>query len=630
MQSINVKPPKKQEKNVQEKKVQQPLRLKAQKNQEQKNPEQGIGQKTSKPQPSQEQVTQHNTPPLQQQYSQEDKALLAKHVTSLDRPIYVIYNLPPEVVAVLFAYVSRSPLSFRDNLLKLIKSDDLDISKELQQSAGIGNAQDYTQAKKKAKEFHERWVVGYGHSSVAEHAYASVALEDVSILASKVIEDNRLASYTEKSTRYQVFDKNRYYKPKKIMQSKYANLYTKTAEMLFDAYDAIFSKALLYVKKTYPNKGIPEKLYESISKARACDIARYLLPAATLTNLAMTANARVYEHAIRKLLSHELEECQDIGLMMKEEIQKLIPTLVKYADRNEYLAKTPAAMRQLLGGKVLTGQHLTRQNIQSQLHSSKSVKHSPPDAQHGDYVCIVDFDADAENKILAAILYRFGSGFPFTPSFVSSFLGATASISAAPQTSLPAVFDKKEYGPITYDQAFSIAKTLNTEERKLVFDTFLAMGRHDWPMRELEHVYYTYEIQMDYGAYRDIQRHRMCTQTTQLLTTDLGFSIPDEIAHIGMEKEYNTAMNKAKQTYETLRKEFALEAQYIVPLGYRIKSLFTWNLRELYHFIKLRSGKEGHVSYRKIAIACYDELEKVHPLLAKYLVVHRIEGPSRG
>ncbi|UCD03405.1 MAG: FAD-dependent thymidylate synthase, partial [Candidatus Aenigmatarchaeota archaeon] len=148
--------------------------------------------------------------------SQEDKKILDNHVSNTDSNIYAIFNLPPEVVAVLFAYVSRSPASFRENLLKLIKSKDLDMDELIQSYSFKGL--DYGEAREKARKFHERWVVGYGHSSVAEHAVAHIALEDVSILASKVIEDNRLAAYTEKSTRYQIFDKGRYYKPPKLMK----------------------------------------------------------------------------------------------------------------------------------------------------------------------------------------------------------------------------------------------------------------------------------------------------------------------------------------------------------------------------------------------------------------------------
>ncbi len=171
---------------------------------------------------------------------------------------------------------------------------------------------------------------------------------------------------------------------------------------------------------------------------------------------------------------------------------------------------------------------------------------------------------------------------------------------------------------------------MSARDKESIFDEFLKkMGAHDIPMRELEHVYYTFDILIDYGAFRDIQRHRICTQTNQELTTKNGYDIPEEIEKIGYGKKFRGAMDSAEQAFETIRKVFPKEAQYVVPLAFRKRTLFTWNLRELYHFIKLRSGKEGHISYRKIAWDVYKELKKVHPLLAKYIKVDFSKGPSR-
>ncbi len=272
-------------------------------------------------------------------FSKEDETILKNHVSSMDKDIYVIYNLPPEVVAVLFAYVSRSPASFRENLLKLIKSRDIDMGDVMRIYSG--NGLDYKDAKEKARKFHERWVVGYGHSSVAEHAVASIAVENVSILATKAIEDSRLASYTEKSTRYQVFDRDKFYKPGKLMDSEFAELYGKTCSSLFDLYLEMMPKMLAHMEKTHPKPdGMDAKLYEAVTKARACDVCRYALPASTLTNLAITANARALERMLTKLLSSPLEEMNRIGADMKTEVVKLIPTLVKYAERNHYMHET--------------------------------------------------------------------------------------------------------------------------------------------------------------------------------------------------------------------------------------------------------------------------------------------------
>jgi len=480
----------------------------------------------------------------------------------VDKNIYVIYNLPPEVVAVLFAYVSRSPLSFRENLLKLIKGKELEIGDLINLFGTKGF--DYAAAKEKAREFHERWVVGYGHSSVAEHAVASIAIEDVSILATKVIEDNRLASYTEKSTRYQIFDKNRYYKPKKIIQSDHSKLFENTCNHFFDFYQEISPRMIEFVKQMNPKtKDMNDKFYESSMKAKACDVVRYILPAATFTNLAMTANARTLEHAIRKLLSHPFDEMKDIGQLMKQEVLKFIPTLVKYSDYNPYIAETNKAMEMLV----------------PKLLKSDELNGSSP-------ATLVEFDPDAEDKLVVAIIYRY-SKYPYT-------------------------------------QIKKLVKRMDQEEKERIVDEFLKkMGEYDWPLRELEHINYTFDIMIDYGAFRDVQRHRICTQTNQDFTVEHGFSIPQEIIDIGLKKDFEDCMRIAVEAFNEISKDFPKESQYVIPLAFKKRTLFTWNLRELHHFIRLRSSKHGHRSYRRIAQQVYDELEKVHPLLARYIRVDK-------
>ncbi|PIU21488.1 MAG: hypothetical protein COT15_01975 [Candidatus Diapherotrites archaeon CG08_land_8_20_14_0_20_34_12] len=506
------------------------------------------------------------------EFSETEKQILKKHVSNLDDNVYLIFNLPPEVRAVLFAYVSRSPLSFRENLLKLLKGKELDVSTLVEKYSG--EELDFSKANESAKSFHEKWVVGYGHSSVAEHAVASIAFEDVSIIASKVIEDNRLASYTEKSTRYQVFDRNRYYKPKKIMNSKFSGLYEKTCNDLFDLYCELTPKMMDFVRQKYPiENGMNEKFYDGISKARACDNLRYLLPASTLTNLAMTANARVLEHAIRKMLSNPLEEMQELGFKLKQEVTKVLPVLVKFADYNPYIANTEKKMYAIC-----------------ESHSEE--KAEKENSKEKDVV-LVDYGKEAENKLIAAILYRF--------------------------THEP------------FDKLFVRAKKMNSKEKLKIIDEFLnEKGPYDSPFRELEHLNYTFDVLVDYGAFRDIQRHRMCTQTNQLVTTKHGYSLPEEIIEAGFKKEFENAMKEAEETFEKIVVEMPYEAQYIVPLAYKKRVLMTWNLRELHHFIKLRSRREGHISYRKIAWHMYDELIKVHPFIAKYIACDKSEGPSRG
>lgn len=456
--------------------------------------------------------------------------------------VYSLDHLKPEVVAVAFAKCSRSSESFAD------------IAAEL--------------TEEKSADFHEKWVVGYGHSSVAEHANLHLAVENISILGTKIIEDNRLASFTEKSTRYQIFDRTKYYKPAKIMNSELAKEYEDTMNEIYDAYTEMYEPMREFILKKYPRKETEsEKGYAATIKARVCDNTRYLLPTATLTNLGMTANARVWEHAIVKLLSNPLEEANDIGRAIKTESLKITPTLIQFANENTFIKETSSEI------KKITDQILT-----------ENPEPSNP-------VQIIDYDRNAENKLVAALLYRFSQ--------------------------------------LPYQQILKKVELMDQIEKEKVIDESLSRrASYDAPFRELEHVYYTFDILMDYGAFRDVQRHRMCTQTNQAVTVIHGYETPEEIVEAGLEEKYRTMMEKAARLYQKIYPIFPDEAQYVVPLGFRKRTLFTWNLRELHHFIALRSGLKGHISYRRIAQACWQKLNEVQPLLAKYIRVNMEQGSS--
>jgi thymidylate synthase ThyX len=275
-------------------------------------------------------------------------------VTNTDKPIYALKNLPEEVLAVLFAYYSRSRESLRGNLLKLIQERDVDL--EARANASSLEAVELTAAREKARQFHEKWVVGYGHASVAQHAVVHLAIEGVSIIATKIIEDTRLASYTEKSTRYVLFDGEKFFRAPRLMQSPHATLYGDTVRFLFNTYAALIPKVVDCIKARVPRRTTQgERAYEMACQAKAYDLLRYLLPAATLTNLRLTINARALEHLLTKLLSDPLAEVRDVGAAMKHEAEKVVPTLLKYADYNTYVVETEQAMRQLGQGSLVEG-----------------------------------------------------------------------------------------------------------------------------------------------------------------------------------------------------------------------------------------------------------------------------------
>lgn len=493
---------------------------------------------------------------MSEEFSPEEKRILGRYVSNVDRPVFVLKDLPEEVVAVLFAYYSRSSQSLRRNLLKLVQEGDLDLRDE-------PGMPDLGAAKEKARQFHEKWVVGYGHASVAEHAVAHIAVEDVSILVSKVIEDNRLASYTEKSTRYVVFDPEKYYKAPELDGTGLEGIYHEAVGHLMRLYSDLWPEVIERLKREVPRReGQTEAGYASALRAKACDLLRYILPAATFTNIGITINGRALEHMIVKLLSHPLLEARQFGAAIKEEALSVIPTLIKYADRNEYISETESAMRSLASELIPAAEARPETNRAT----------------------LLSYQEDAEDRLVAAILYGFV------------------------QVSARELMEK--------------VQQMTRRDKELVIDEYLKRrGKWDAPLRALEHIYYTFEIVVDYGAFRDIQRHRMATQTNQLLSDELGWETPPELIKYGYGAAFDEAMELAGRAYRKISQQFPYEAQYVLPLAYRKRALFTWNLRELHHFISLRSSRQGHPSYRAIAQQVYRELERVHPLLARYIRV---------
>jgi thymidylate synthase ThyX len=458
------------------------------------------------------------------------------------RDIYLLSpkTLSPEVIAVAFAKTSRSPESFRD------------IAAEL--------------TDEKSAEFHEKWVVGYGHASVAEHAVLHIAFENVSRLAVECIESNRLASYTEKSTRYQVFERDGYYTPPKIAASKYAGLYRDTIHALFDAYFESIEPVRQVIRAQVPRKeGESEKRYEGRIRSKWIDNCRFLLPSATLANLGMTANARVMEHAITKMLSHPLEEVRDIGAEVRRVASGEVPTLLKYADRSDYVAKLEVGDP----ARPIS-------NLQSPISDLL------PSTSNLEPLTLVDYDPDAEVKFVAACLYR-TSGLSFT-------------------------------------DALSRAGAMSAEERAQIVDGALReRGDFDIPLRELEHVTYTFDCVMDNGAYFDVKRHRMMTQTPQALTVDLGYAIPRVIDEARLRDLYCRALDQSIDAYRVIARDLPHEASYLVANAFNRRALLTLNLREAFHFCRLRGAPNGHFSYRRIAVHMYEILRETHPLFARYM-----------
>jgi len=458
-----------------------------------------------------------------------------------EREIYLLSPraLSPETIAVAFAKTSRAPESFREIAAEL--SDE--------QSA----------------KFHEKWVVGYGHASVAEHAVLHFAFENVSRIAIETIESSRLASYTEKSTRYQKWGQADFTIPPELDGHPLCDEFIETVRFLFSTYAGSLDPVKNLILSRSPRReNESDEGYDRRIRSQYVDSCRFILPAAANANVGMTANARVIELIIRKMLSHPLAEVRQIGETMKEVAKAETPTLVKYADAVPYVVETVAEIGKLGNWEIGKSQIVNRKS---------------------EWCALIDYDKDGEKKVLAAALYRFNE-MPFA-------------------------------------DALAYVKSMKKKERVELADTLLKrLSRYDTPLREMEYSTYTFDLVMDQGAFAEFKRHRMMTQTPQRLTTRLGYAIPLLVTEAGFGSKYEAAMESAMKMYEKLIEFNPNVAQYIVPNGFNRRVLAQFNLREAFAFCQLRTAANAHFSIRRVAQKMYEEMARVHPLLTKYMKLH--------
>ena len=448
----------------------------------------------------------------------------------LSRRIYLLdpRQFSPETIAVAFAKTSRSPLSFEE------------IATELNEE--------------KSAEFNEKWVVGYGHSSVAEHAVIHIAIENVSRLAVECVESNRLASYTEKSSRYQKWDQRAFFTPPELENHPLKSEYQKTCEALFTLYLECQPQLRTQLARECPRQsGESDSAFERRLNSAALDVARYLLPAASLANLGMTANARTLEHAISKMLTSPLEEVRQIGLAVKETACASVPTLIKYAAANEHLHSLASRC----------------------IPDSRKPNVSPPPA---DWLTLVNYNSLGVEKVLASILFRYGS--------------------------------------TGYKHCFEQVTGMSPNEKRALLGSILTgMEKYDSLPHEFEHTSYTFEGIMDQGAYYEFKRHRMMTQSTQELSAELGYATPRLFKDSSLLDRYQQLMGAAAATWARLAAWNPAIAGYIVPNGFNRRVLFSLNVREAYALIKLRSSPNAHFAVRRLACRMAEEIQKAHPLL---------------
>ena len=491
------------------------------------------------------------------EFTPAESALLARYFTNLDRPVFALRNLPEVVKGALFSRYSRTEKSLRRVLLdEFINDPDSGF-----ESLAVASADsDDMVAVRRAEEFYERVLVGYGDDSVAELAGAHVAVERVSTLAAKALEDSRIGiSPLEKSTRYVRFDRpgpdgrRLYHRGPELAQPDYEV----TADALFDAYSSLIEPLTESIRDRFPlEQGETERAWKSATRAKALDMLRGLLPAGTLTNLGMFGNGRAFEYLITKMSAHELPECRRLATDLHRELGLVIPAFVKRAIDERYGG--PAAER-LTAARLATGRLADRSG---RVGSGPSVQ-------------LIEHDPDAERKVVAAAL------FPHSDAGWEELKGD-------PDAVLDAVLG---------DRA----------------------NRRQRAPRALEHAEYTFEIVANFAAYRDLHRHRMLTQDRQLLGTSLGYDIPSSLAELGMASRFQSAIEAAAAAHRRLERAAGPAlAQYVVPLAFHVRWYFRVNLREVYHLCELRTTPQGHPDYRWVAQEMFRLVSLVQPRLARY------------
>ncbi len=494
-------------------------------------------------------------------FSPEERAALAPHFTNLDRPVFALVNLPETVKGALFARYSRYQGTLRRLYLDEFAADN---------QTGAARAFDGEEGER-ARKLYERIFLGYGDDSVAQLGGAHVACEWVSNVMTKVLQRGRLASYLEQSTRYIPYDTPiaegkgyRYWSEPSLGPE-----YRSAMDHLFDSYSESLPRVQAWAAERFPRAdGEPEAAHVRSTTAKALDLLRGLLPAASLSHMGMFGSGQAYEQLLLRLMASPLPEAREQGRLILTELKAVMPSFVQRVERPdrggewvEYLEQRGAAAEQWAerlgldrdrGGEQAAGPSVRLLSVKG-----------------------------SEDELLAALLF--------------------------------------EAAAASEEEALAAVRALPPDERAQMLSELMGerRNRRHRPGRGLEALSYRFEVVSDYGAFRDLQRHRMLTIQWQSLTPELGAGVPHELEEAGVADAYRSALERSRGEYERLRDSgMASIAPYALCLGYRIRYVLDMNAREAMHLIELRSGREGHPGYRAVAHELHSQIARAHPAVA--------------
>jgi thymidylate synthase ThyX len=488
-----------------------------------------------------------------EEFTQDEADVLRRYFTNLDGPVFALVNLPEVVKGALFARYSRSPKSLRRLFLDEFVGE-LDIAGDVTIDATMGL--------RRAEELYDRVFYEYGDDSVAQLGGVHLACEQASNLLTKILERGRLMSYLEQSTRYIAYDarlmgRYRYFRPPGLLGSPLGARYVGEMDRLFDTYAELVPRLQEFFREHIPKSDEDSDfVYRQAIRAKAFDSLRGILPAASLSNVGIYGTGQAYEALLLRMRAHPLPEARTYADLMLLELRKVIPSFLKRVDVesrgvawSNYLADNREAMEQVAA------------DLFPSAHSHE--------VAGGPEVQLVDFDPDGEIKMVAAMLY------PYVDR-------AEAEI-------------ERRVREMTAGERVAIVRAYAGERE----------NRRHKPGRALERVSYRFDVLADYGAFRDLQRHRMLTIEWQRLTPHHGFTRPEAVDAAGERDEFDAAMARSAQLHDDIAEQLPAEAGYAVALAYKVRFLMQLNARAAMHLIELRTTPQGHPAYRAVAQEMY-------------------------
>ncbi len=487
------------------------------------------------------------TPYVAEDFTPAEADVLRRYFTNLDQPVFALVNLPEVVKGALFARYSRSSKSLRRLFLDEFVGD-LDISGD--------ETIDATMGLRRAEELYDRVFFQYGDDSVAQLGGVHLACEQASNVLTKVLEWGRLMSYLEQSTRYIEYDKRlggryRFHRDPDVLSSMLGTRYVAEMDRLFDTYSSLLPRVADFLRTVVPKQADDSDMaYHQAVRARSLDAVRGILPAASLSNVGIYGSGQAYEALLLRMRSHPLPEARTYSQLILDELRKVIPSFLKRVDLDDR--------------GVVTSRYLSQTRVAMESLVDDLLPLAGLDVAVAPVVDLVDFDPDAEVRLVTAMLYPYSD------------------------QSERAIEDR--------------VRAMGIDDRLRVIRAYVGdrTNRRHRPGRAFERPSYRFDVLADYGAFRDLQRHRLLTIEWQSLTTRHGYTRPELVDAAGCAPEFDDAMARSADLYELLDEHHPLQASYAVCLAYRIRFSMHLNAREAMHMLELRTSPQGHPAYRDV------------------------------